>query len=301
MPLSLPERILHRIDWQVIRRLDGILQGSYASLFYGYGLDLADIREYQYGDDIRYIDWNVTARMGTPYVRQYIEDREITAWFLLDLSPSIDFGSERIKRDLLVDFTTTMARLLTRHGNRVGGIFYADQVERVIPPAGGRAQVLRLTNDLLKQPCLDRAPLTDVNAFLDAACRLIRRRALIFIVSDFISALDWEKPLRYLSQRHEVIAVRLHDPREMELPDIGLLSMQDSETGEQLDVDTADPTFRQNFAETMQQYENDLRAVLRRAHVDLLSLSTEDDLVQAIARYAHERKQRKHRGVRIVH
>ena len=120
---SAPERILQRLDWQVIRRLDGLLQGDYRSLFHGYGVDFADLREYQPGDDVRYIDWNVTARMDTPYVREYVEDREITAWFLLDLSPSIDFGTaeaERLKRSVLVDFVTTLARLLTRHGNRVG-------------------------------------------------------------------------------------------------------------------------------------------------------------------------------------
>src|SRR3989304_3750177 len=128
-----PERILQRLDWQVIRRLDGILQGDYRSLFYGFGLDLADLREYQPGDDIRYIDWNVTARINTPYVRQYVEDRDITAWFLLDLSPSVDFGTvNSLKRDCLIDFVTVVARLLTRPGNRVGAVLYESRGERVI-------------------------------------------------------------------------------------------------------------------------------------------------------------------------
>src|ERR671937_630709 len=144
-----PERILQRLDWQVIRRLDGVLQGDYRSLFYGYGVDFADLREYQPEDDIRYIDWNVTARMDTPFIRQYFEDREITAWFLLDLSPSVDFGTiVTLKRNLLIDFVTVLARLLTRHGNRVGAIFYGRQVERVIAARGGRLQVLRLLHDL---------------------------------------------------------------------------------------------------------------------------------------------------------
>src|SRR5450759_3070496 len=124
-----PERVLQRLDWQVIRRLDGILQGDYRSLFYGQGLDLADIREYQFGDDIRRIDWNVTARLNSPYVRQYTEDREITAWFLLDLSPSVDFGTvQMLKRTMLIDFVATLARVLTRHGNRVGAILYDSHV-----------------------------------------------------------------------------------------------------------------------------------------------------------------------------
>ena len=147
-----PERILQRLDWEVIRRLDGLLQGDYRSLFYGYGVDFADLREYQPEDDIRYIDWNVTARMDAPYVRQYVEDRDITAWFLLDLSPSVDFGTvqtQNLKRTMLIDFVTTIARLLTRHGNRVGAIFYGSHVDKVIPARGGRIQVLRLVNDLL--------------------------------------------------------------------------------------------------------------------------------------------------------
>src|SRR6266567_1746896 len=156
-PDHAPERILHRLDWQVIRRLDGLLQGNYRTLFYGNGVDFADVREYQPGDDIRYIDWNVTARMDTPYVRQYVEDREITAWFLLDLSPSVDFGTmQNQKRTMLIDFVTTFARLLTRHGNRVGAVFYGGKVERTIPAHSGRNQVLRLVNDLLNQPRLPR-------------------------------------------------------------------------------------------------------------------------------------------------
>ena len=154
-----PERILQRIDWQVIRKLDGMLQGDYRSLLYGYGVDFADLREYQAEDDIRYIDWNVTARMNTPYVRQYVEDRDITAWFLLDLSPSVDFGTAHgLKRAVLIDFVTTLARLLTRHGNRVGAMFYSDRIGRTIPARGGRIQVLRLVNNLLRQPLLPRLP-----------------------------------------------------------------------------------------------------------------------------------------------
>src|SRR5438067_5678018 len=164
-----PERILQRLDWQVIRRLDGLLQGDYRSLFYGYGVDFADLREYQPGDDIRYIDWNVTARLATPYVRQYVEDRDITAWFLLDLSPSMDFGTvQTLKRAMLVDFVATLSRLLTRHGNRDGAIVYGRRVERTIPARGGRIQDLRLIKDLLKQPQLARAPFTNLSPLLEA-------------------------------------------------------------------------------------------------------------------------------------
>jgi uncharacterized protein (DUF58 family) len=289
-----PERILQRLDWQVIRRLDGLLQGDYRSLFYGYGVDFADLREYQPEDDIRYIDWNVTARMNTPYIRQYVEDREITAWFLLDLSPSVDFGArESLKRTVLIDFVTTLARLLTRHGNRVGAIFYGSRVERTIPARGGRNQVLRLTNDLLKQPRLTRAPFTDLTPLITGALNSIKRRSLIFIVSDFISATGWERPLNLLGQRHEVIAVRLWDPREVDLPDIGPIIMEDSETGEQLYVDTHDKKFRTRFNQAAREREAYLNGAFNHAGVDILSLSTEEDLVHAIVRFAALRQQRR--------
>ena len=291
---STPERILQRLDWQVIRRLDGLLQGDYRSLFYGYGVDFADLREYQPGDDIRYIDWNVTARMNSPYVRQYMEDREISAWFLMDLSPSVDFGSvESQKRMVLINFVTTLARLLTRHGNRVGAIFYGSRIEKTIPARGGRVQVLRLINDLLKQPRLAHAPFTDLTPLFEGGLHAIKRRSLVFIVSDFISAPGWERPLSLLNRRHEVLAVRLWDPREIELPDIGLIVMEDAETGQQLYVDTHDRKFRARFAEAARRREAALNEAFKHAAVDALALSTEDDLVRAIVRFATQRQQRR--------
>src|SRR6478609_6265289 len=295
-PDPTPERILHRLDWQVIRRLDGLLQGDYRSLFYGYGLDFADLREYQPEDDIRYIDWNVTARMDTPYVREYVEDREVTAWFLLDLSPSVDFGSvdsERLKRSVLIDFVSTLARLLTRRGNRVGAILYGRAVERSIPPGGGRIQGLRLINDLMEQPRLPSSPFTDLGALLEAGQGTIKRRSLVFVISDFISAPGWERPLNLLTQRHEVMAVRLFDRREVELPDVGPLLMEDAETGEQLYVDTHDKGFRKRFHEAADRRETTLRDAFKRASVDAVSMSTDEDLVGAIVRMAAERKRRR--------
>lgn len=289
-----PERILQRLDWKVIRRLDGLLQGDYRSLFFGYGVDFANLREYQAGDDVRYIDWNVTARMDAPYVRLYNEDREINAWFLLDLSPSMDFGTvQSLKRSVLLDFVATLARLLTRHGNRVGAILYTNRVERTIPAGSGRVQVLRLINDLLKQPMLPKAPVTDLSPLLGAALQGIRRRSLIFIISDFIGVPGWERTLSLLNQRHEVIAIRVWDPREMELPDVGPMIMEDAETGEHLYVDTHDRKFRQRFAQAAMDREARLKLAFKRAGVDVLTLSTEDDLVWSIVRFATLRGQRR--------
>jgi uncharacterized protein (DUF58 family) len=289
-----PERILQRLDWHVIRRLDGLLQGDYRTLFYGFGVDFADLREYQAEDDIRYIDWNVTARMDTPYVRQYVEDREITAWFLLDLSPSVDFGAvHNQKRTVLMNFVAVVARLLTRHGNRVGAMMFGNRIQHMVPARGGRLQVLRLINDLLKQPRLPQAPFTDLNVFLKGALNSIKRRSLVFVISDFISMPGWEAPLSLLNQRHDVLAIRLWDPREVELPDIGIVVMQDAETGEQIHVDTHDRKFRQRFFEAAQNRELALKQSFKRAGVDMLALSTEEDMVRAIVRFAKQRQGRR--------
>ena len=292
VPASTPERILQRLDWQVVRRLDGLLQGDYRSLFYGYGVDFADLREYQPEDDIRYIDWNVTARMDAPYVRQYAEDRDITAWFLLDLSPSMDFGAlQNPKRKVLIDFVTTISRLLTRHGNRVGAIFYSNGVDRQIPARGGRLQVLRLLNDLLKQSRPPKSAFTDLTPMLGAGLNSIKRRSLVFVVSDFICAPGWESTLSLLNQRHEVMAVRLWDPREVELPDIGPILMEDAETGEQLYVDTHDRKFRARYKAAAEKRAARIAESFKHAGVDVLSLSTEEDMVRAIARFASLREQ----------
>jgi uncharacterized protein (DUF58 family) len=296
MPMSVnsPEKILQRLDWTIIRLLDGLLQGDYRTLFHGFGLDLAELREYELTDDVRYIDWNVTARMQTPYVRQYTEDREVTAWFLLDVSPSLDFGTvNTIKRNLLIDLTSILARLLTKHGNRVGAIIYSGKIEGFIPAQNGKLQVLRLINELLNQPRLKISAPTNLTVLLQTALSSIRRRSLIFIISDFISEPGWEKSLGLLAQRHEVLAIRLYDPRERELPDIGPMVFEDAETGEQLYLDTHDKNFRKRFVEAAERQDYELNVIFRRLAIDSFDLSTEDDLAREIIRFARLRKQRK--------
>jgi uncharacterized protein (DUF58 family) len=288
-----PERVLRRLEWTVIRRLDGLLQGDYRTLFRGVGLDLADLREYQYHDDVRYIDWNVTARLQTPYVREYHEDREVTAWFLLDLTASMDFGSRGVsKRSVSTEFVTVLARLLTRHGNRVGALLYDGRVDTVIPARSGRRHVLHLLHRLTARRGPTRPAPTDLTDLLRTAARLVRRRSLVFVVSDFISAPGWTAPLGHLALRHDVVAVRLTDLLETDLADLGLLVVQDAETGEQLLVDTHDRAFRRRFAAAAERREAALRAAFGQAGVDALELSTGDDLVEAILRFSDLRKRR---------
>ena len=289
-----PEKILLRLEWTVIRRLDGLLHGDYRSLFRGFGVDLADLREYQYHDDVRHIDWNVTARLQTPYVRVYNEDRDVTAWFLLDLSPSVSFGSERVqKRSVAIDFVTVLARLLSRYGNPVGALFYGDRVDTVIPARSGRRHVLHILSRMLSRPERSHAAATNLKDLLLTGRQVMPRRSLVFVVTDFISAPGWEEPLAHLARRHEIVAVRLYDPLEMELPDLGLLVVQDAETGEQAWVDTNDRGFRRRFAAAAGRREADLRSALGDAGVDALELSTADDLVDAILRFADLRKRRR--------
>src|SRR5579871_4118485 len=183
-----PEAVLRRLEWTVLRRLDGLLHGDYRTLFRGFGLDLADLREYQYHDDVRRIDWNVTARLQTPFVREYNEDRDITAWFLLDLSPSLDFGSQlRKKRALSLEFVAALARLLTRHGNRVGALFYGDRVDHMIPARSGRRHVLHLLETMQSRPETSLSGETRLDDLLRTAHQAIARRSLVFVVSDFFS------------------------------------------------------------------------------------------------------------------
>ena len=305
-PLAEPQEradaMLQRLEWTVIRRLDGLLQGDHRTLMRGSGLDLADLREYQHHDDVRHIDWNVTARLQQPHVRVFTEDREMAAWFLLDLSPSVDFGSgAQRKSELLLGFVAVLARLISRHGNRVGAVQYGAlgqaQVDAVLPARGGRAQVLRLMQLVRKGVAASSAPsknnsVTRLADLLRSATHAVRQRSTVFVVSDFISEPGWEKPLGELARRHDVVAVRLLDPLELNLPDLGLVTVRDAETGEQMLVDTHDSGFRQRFARIAAQREAQLRESLTRAGVDTLELATDDDLADAILRFVDLRRRR---------
>ena len=294
-----PQKVLRRLEWTVIKRLDGQLQGDYRSLFRGAGLVLADLREYQSHDDVRHIDWNVTARMQTPYVREHQEDREVAAWFLVDMSGSVHFGSGAVsKRQLAAEAVTVLARLLSQHGNRVGVMLFSGtqvRAEVVVPARSGRRHLLHVLQLMLSDlPTAGTQPTagatTDLRVLLSQAQAVIRRRASIFLVSDFITQPDWHAPLSQLARRHEVVAIRLRDRLEQEIPNIGLLLMQDAETGEQLLVDGNDAGFRARFAHIAAERENLLRQGLTRAGVDCLELTTDEPLDQAILRFTQLRK-----------
>lgn len=285
------DNALRRLDLPVMRRLEGLLQGDHRSAARGDGLDLADLREYQLHDDVRRMDWNATARLGAAHVRDYIEDREIAVWLLLDMSPSMTFAGVSVsKHAVLTEFTTLMCRLLLGRGNRAGVMIFRDRIERTIPARGGRRQLLAILNAVAGAHAGGRAGATDLKQVLTDAAAVIRRRALVFLVSDFISPPGWEQALVPLAMRHDVIAVRLTDPLETRLPDLGFMTFQDAETGEQLFVDTHDRAFRDRFAAAAGARDARLRAAFEKAGVDVVELATEDDVMDALMRFSQMRK-----------
>ncbi len=302
-PLT-PERVLRRLEWRVVRRLDGRLQGDYRTLFRGTGIDVTDLREYQPGDDLRHVDWNVTARMDTPYVREYVEDRDVTAWLLLDRSPSMGFGPvDRRKHVVVAEVAAVVAQLLARGGNRVGAVLFDSAVERMIPPGHGRNQVLRILKHVLDVPAAGPGPggsgtvttrrPTDLAVPLRAALGLVRRRSLVVVVSDFISQPGWERPLAMLARRHDVVAIQVVDRREFDLPSVGTIWVEDAETGEQILVDTDDAAFQQRLREAAAHRQAALTAGARTAGTDLFTVATDEDLVRALVRVSDLRRRRR--------
>jgi uncharacterized protein (DUF58 family) len=289
------EAILKRLEWTVLKRLDGLLQGDYRTLYRGFGVDLADLREYQYHDDVRHIDWNVTARLQIPHVRQFVEDREVTAWFLVDLTQSMQFGSgEKRKSEQMIEYIALLARIMTKHGNRIGALVYrgGNSIAQILPAKNGRQQVLQLI-DLLtaKVESTNKSP-TELDQFFAKAGSLIKRRSLMFVASDFISKAGWADALGQLARRHEVVALRSEDALEVEMPDLGLITFQDSETGEQLLVDTHSKSFRDRFASLALERKKQTEAQLLKTGVDSLMIGPVDDLVAfAMRRRIHRRKQ----------
>jgi len=289
--METPERVLRRLEFKIIRRLDGFLFGDYRGIFYGPSLDLAEVREYQPGDEVRRIDWNVTARMSRIFVRQYLEERELTAWLAVDLSPSMRFGTRRqLKRDTATEFSAVAAYIVTRHGDKVGLIGFPGR-NVFIPPRGGRTQALRVihTLDSLSEP---ERNTVDLGESLRMVAKTVRRRSLLFVISDFQAKDGWEQPLRELVRRHEVIAVWITDPAERELPDVGGLFVRDPETGEQVWVDTSDGRLRAAYRDLVATQEQKIRRAFRSAMVDFVELSTAEPLIGPLLKFIARRKRR---------
>ncbi len=293
---ELPEALLRRLELKVIKRLDGFLFGDYSGIFYGPSLDLAEIREYQPGDEVRRMDWNVTARSGKLHVRQYREEREITAWMVADLSKSMTFGTRRVlKRDLALEFAGVLSSIITRHGDKIGCLGVNEAGIKFVPPRTGRAQTLNILHQLsnLEQ---NVAPgnFSNLEAALERVERTLKRRALLFVVSDFMDTnSNWAEPLGRLAQRHDVIAVRISDPAEIELPNVGGVRFRDPESGSEVWVDTSNPNVRLAHAKMVLNRNERVARAFRGARVDALELSTHTEVIAPIMKFTLKRRGRR--------
>ena len=300
MPMrTTSERLLVRLEWRVIRRLDGRLAGGYRTAHRGTGTDLVGLREYTEGDDARHIDWNVTARLNEPQLRVFTEDRELTVWLVLDRSASMMVGAPgHGKNDVLNELALVLARLFGRSGNRVGALLYDTGAVRTVPPGTGRRHALRIGAELARTSEAGQhsagqhstgqhgvgqhGGTTDLAAMLDAVAKLARRRALIVVISDFIGEGDWGRSLLRLVPRHEVVALRVIDAADDELPDVGLVVVEDAETGEQLVIDSSDPLLRARLRAGVEGRDARLAVGMRRAGVPIHRIGTDADLARAL-------------------
>lgn len=288
----IPTEILkkvRRIQIVTAALVNDVFAGQYHSAFKGRGIEFEEVREYQPGDDIRTIDWNVTARMGHPYVKRYVEERELTVMLLVDASSSGAFGSiRRSKNEVAAEIAALLAYSAIRSNDRVGLIIFTDQIEKYVPPKKGRSHVLRVIREILYFTKPEHGT-TNIGAALEYLRRVCMRRSVVFVISDFLS-MDYENTMRLVSRKHDVIPVTITDPRERELPDVGLLELMDAETGERILVDTHDAKVRKAFAYLGKAEQEERTKEFRRMRVRPIDIQTERSYVDTLVRYFKERE-----------
>ena len=293
---GVPPEILRQVKLLELRTrglVNSLFTGEYRSVFKGQGMEFAEVREYQPGDEVRSIDWNVTARMGKPFVKRYIEERELTVMLAVDLSGSERFGTRaRFKSELASELAAVLAMSAIRNNDRVGALLFTDRIEHVVPPRKGRRHALRLMRDLLVFEPVGRG--TDIAAALEYTGKMLAHKAIIFVVSDF-QAEELEQPLKLLAQRHDVVAVTVDDPSEQDLPDIGQARFVDPETGATIDVDTSDARVRARFAEAVAEELSSRRRLLRRLAIDEIPVRTDGGVVDPLIKFFRARERRSRR------
>lgn len=288
-----PKEILKkvkRIEIQTRGLVNDVFSGEYHSVFKGRGMEFSEVREYQIGDDIRTIDWNVTARMGHPYVKVFEEERELTVMLLVDVSSSGNFGTvERMKGEIATEICALLAFSAIKNNDKVGLIIFTDQIEKFVPPKKGKTHVLRVLRELLYHQPQGRG--TDISLALEYLSRVVSRRAVVFLVSDFI-AEDYKRAMQIANRRHDLVAITVTDPREMELPDIGIVELEDAETGEIVLLDTSDSGLRQSFTAERSQSKTDRQRLLRSMNVDYIDIRTDVSYVEPIIQFFRMRAKR---------
>ena len=292
-------RQVQRIELRTRRLVDSRFAGDYRSVFKGQGMEFAEVREYQPGDEVRTIDWNVSARMGRPFVKRFVEERELTVLLVVDLSGSSDFGTiTRSKQDLAIELAGVLALTAVRNNDRVGLLVFSDRVEYALPPRKGRKHALRVVRDLLQQAPTGRG--TDFRLVADQIMRQVSHRAVILLLSDFV-AEQMEPPLALLTQRHDVIAVTVEDPAERRLPDIGMARLEDPETGAVLEIDTSAPEVQAAFANAYAKDVVARRALFGRLGIDEIAIDTERGYVEPLLAFFRARARRPYGAVRMEH
>lgn len=289
-------RQVRRIEMRTRRLVDSRFAGEYRSLFKGQGMEFAEVREYQPGDEVRFIDWNVSARMGRPFVKRYVEERELTIMLVLDVSGSSFFGTRsRFKSDLAVELSAVLALTAVHNNDRVGLMLFSDRVEYALPPRKGRKHALRLIRDMLESRAIGRG--TSIAAAVERLMRILPHRSVIFLASDFV-ADDLERPLARLAQRHDVIAVTLEDPAEHSLPDIGPARLIDPESGEVVEIDTSHPAVRRAFAARAHVEDDARQRLFGRLGLDEIVVHTDFGYVEPLTAFFRARSRRPHGVVR---
>src|SRR5438552_17451840 len=295
------DQLLRRSRWPVLRRLGFHPGGDERSSWRGAGLEYSDVREYQAGDDPRTIEWNITARSDRPYVRESLPDRGLDAWLLVDITRSLDWGTARcLKRQLALEFSAVVGQLLIGRGNRVGALLFDDRVRSIIPPSAGRTALLQLIARMERATETPAGGPNDRGRALAEAGRLIRRPSMMVLISDFMTPGGWQQPLSALAIRHEVVAVWITDPREREIPDVGVVTFEDPESGEQILVDTRSAHLRARFQEAAAAQRGTIRADLLRARAAVAEMSTAAELVPQLVAFIKQREaQRSGRLARV--
>ena len=286
------DELFRRLRWPVLRRLAVHPGGDERSAIRGLGIEYNEVREYQPGDDPRLIDWNLTARSGSTYVRESYPDRGLDVWLVVDTSRSLDWGTARcLKRETVLELVAAAAQLLSRHGNRVGALLFDQSVHQVMSPVSGRAGLLRLIAQVDRGMIpLDTGRPTDLGRALLEAGRLIRRRSLVMVVSDFLAPEQWGLPLKSLSLRHEVVAARVWDPREHEIPDVGIVTFEDAENGTQLQVDTSSRRLRERFKQAAEEQRRWICQQILGSGAGLLELTTAEELLPQLVGFFQQRR-----------
>ena len=280
------------IQIKASRMVDDVLAGEYSSVFKGRGMEFDEVRQYVPGDDVRTIDWNVTARTGTPHVKRFVEERELTVVLVVDLSSSGGFGSQvQLKNEVAAEICALLAFSAIRNQDKVGLILFTERIEKYVPPKKGKKHVLRVIRELLDhQP---RGGETDIGGALEYLMRVVKKRAVVFLVSDFLAPPDsFERPLKLASRRHDVVAITIADPREQEVPSLGLLELEDMETGESMLIDTASLRIRRSYRERAEREARARRDLLRRIDVDGVAVETDRPYLESILRFFKMRERR---------